>query len=469
MRKWIVMKSLSFKLTFFFTILCLGGVMVFTISSNVMLADVYFNNTITSASIRGIVESEKIYISKALQQNDASFWVSASGEILAEKLENMPLKDAEPNTIKQLSDPEVYIHVTNHEGDVVYTNLDNMPKNIQHIILHKLEPEGHIWVLTPLMNDEGENIGTLTVLFVARFDPGNFTSQLLGEYLNSGFYNLLACAIIALSCSLIANRFVSGPLKRIDAVTEEWCRGNLSMRIKVREKGGDILAEHSRKLNSMADELETLLHLKEQGAMTAERNRVARELHDTVKQNLFALKLQLAAGKGKATLAEALSHIEEAERIAGESQREIMEILTHLSPEPQTKGDFYGRMTALAEDIQRRFNVTLVWQQQDPVDVSPEQEHALVRLAQEAINNAVRHGSASTITMSLIRENDVVRWTISDNGCGLPQKSEAFADGNASGSGLVFMRERATGLPEGRFSIENAIGYGVVIRIQWRA
>lgn len=468
MKKWIEMKSLSFKLTFFFTIISLGVVVFCSVSLTVILAGVYFNDTITPSSVKRIVESENIYIAKALQQNDASFWVKRTSDILAEKLETMPLEDAFPYTIKELSNPKVYIRVTNNEDVVVYTNPGSLPENIQHAFTHKPEPEGHIWVVTPMVNDKGEYIGTVTVLFVAIFDSCKVASHLLNEYLDSWYYNLLACAIIALSCSLVANRFVAGPLKRIDAVTEEWCRGNFAIRIKIKKKGGDILAEHSRKLNSMADELETLLCLKEQSAMAAERNRVARELHDTVKQNLFALKLQLATGKGKATLAEALFHIEEAEKIAGESQHEIMEILTHLSPEAQAKGNFYGRMAVLADDIRRRFNATLVWQQQDPVDVSPEQEHTLVRLAQEAINNAVRHGSASTITMSLVRENNVVRWTITDNGCGLPQKSEVFADGDASGSGLVFMRERTAGLPEGSFSIENAVGYGVVIRIQWR-
>ncbi len=91
----------------------------------------------------------------------------------------------------------------------------------------------------------------------------------------------------------------------------------------------------------------------------------------------------------------------------------------------------------------------------------PEQEHALIRLAQEAMNNAVRHGKATKIVMNLSRKENTVSWSIANNGDSLS------ADANTSGFGLVSMRERVADLPEGKFSIANAKQGGVVVTIQW--
>ncbi|MDL2285458.1 histidine kinase [Desulfovibrio sp. OttesenSCG-928-F07] len=475
-----MIKSLSLKLTIFFTILTLGGVILFTISFRIIFANIYYNRTVTPHTINEVIEHEKTYFTTALQQDDASIWMYVSGDALIKKLKTIPLNGEEllngdePYTIDIIVHPDVYLYVTNSSGNVVYTSPESLPEPIaqtfaqqksEQQIAKNLEQNGHILVSTPLTNVEGEHLGTLTVLFVAEFDSVSFTLASLRGYLDSWYFNLFVCITIALSCSFTANKFVTGPLKRINAATEEWCKGNLSMRINVPVKCDDILAKHSRKLNSVADELEKLMLIKEQSAIEAERNRMASELHDTVKQNLFALNLQLAVIKHKNTTPDITKHITEAEYIVRESQQDVMGILAHLHPAEQEDKTLLCRMEALAEDTGRRYGVKVVWGKKDTKFLSALKNHPLLHMTQEAISNSIRHGKATKITISLFKENNTIFWSVTDNGTGPPPH---WNPQQSSGLGLSFMRMRVQEMPNGQFNISAVPEGGMCIAAEWK-
>lgn len=268
--------------------------------------------------------------------------------------------------------------------------------------------------------------------------------------------------LVGLVYGVIAAWFVTRRFKRENKIISVWQQGNFTPRIAVSRLHDDVRTERNLSLNKMADDLESLFSLREIMVATEERNRVARELHDTVKQNLFALNLQLAAIKHKNNQRETLEHITEAKKITREAQRDLVEIITQLHPPAHNESQFYQRISTLAEDIWQRFKVEIKWAEKESVQVTQKQEHALFRIAQEAVNNAIRHGEATRVVMALFQKDNVNYWTISDNGQGFSVKD------SPTGFGLTSMRERTAELPEGIFSIGSDSGKGVVINVQWR-
>ena len=162
-------------------------------------------------------------------------------------------------------------------------------------------------------------------------------------------------------CGIAANRFVTGRLARMNTITAIWSTGDLAPRIPLNRVGYDVLTEHSRILNGLADEMNSLVALRQRSAVVGERNRVAREVHDTVKQKLFALKLQLSSLKKLDCPAEAITHIDESLGITREAQQDIVNILTQLARMPANEKDFSSRLVALRDQMKRRHGITVIW------------------------------------------------------------------------------------------------------------
>jgi signal transduction histidine kinase len=97
-----------------------------------------------------------------------------------------------------------------------------------------------------------------------------------------------------------------------------------------------------------------------------------------------------------------------------------------------------------------------------PLSLSTQAEHALLRIAQEALSNAARHADATAITLELAEEQEKISFTISDNGAGfLPE-----GDTRQHGLGLHMMEERAQTLG-GLLSIETAPGQGTRLQVRF--
>jgi NarL family two-component system sensor histidine kinase LiaS len=213
----------------------------------------------------------------------------------------------------------------------------------------------------------------------------------------------------------------------------------------------------------MAQDLELFLSLKQNIALSDERNRVARELHDTVKQKLFALGLQLATAKSKPAAMDAASeHILEAETINREAQHDLMEIITQLRPAGTSDTSLYERIGMIADDFKRRFDVSIELNCSDPVQCNAHTEHNVLRVVQEALMNAVRHGKASKIVIASSIGHDAATLTITDNGGGFD------AARKTQGFGITSMRDRTRDLPDGIFEISSAAQEGTCITLSWK-
>ena len=213
---------------------------------------------------------------------------------------------------------------------------------------------------------------------------------------------------------------------------------------------------------TLALQLTRLSAQSRESALIAERNRVARDIHDTLAQGLTGVIVQLEAARGAIAQRKTVrvsDHIERAGELAREGLREARRSVQALRPlaleeKPLT--------TALKDLIERMTTGTAMEAklspQGEPRKLPPELETNLLRIGQEVVTNALRHARATEFNVELVFDSHEVRLNLRDNGNGfdLGKKHEGF--------GLQGIRGRAEDLG-GRFLIETSEGKGTAISI----
>ena len=199
----------------------------------------------------------------------------------------------------------------------------------------------------------------------------------------------------------------------------------------------------------------------EQSAVSAERNRLARDLHDSAKQQAFAVSAQLGAALSlfDEDPNKAKEHLAEADRLADKVRLELTDLIQELHP---IGLDDHGLVPTLHEYVYE-------WEKQNGIHadliveaervLSDEIESALFRIVQGALSNVSRHSQAMNVELKLIYESEYVIMTISDDGNGFETEQRH------QGLGLRSMRERVE-LLNGEFSIVSEIGKGTRITVK---
>ncbi len=198
-------------------------------------------------------------------------------------------------------------------------------------------------------------------------------------------------------------------------------------------------------------------------AVSRERNRIAREIHDTLAQGFAGISVQLEAGKqmlfDSPQLAE--EHLDQANGLARGCLEEVRRYVWNLRHRDEGKGDLAARLSELAGTIASgtsfHFKTTGT-----PRQLSEPAENMLLRIGQEAIVNAVRHGHAGKIEIDLNYEAGQVELHVQDDGCGFDPDEERARDNDHFG--LLGMRERASQLG-GSLRISSSPGHGTNIEV----
>jgi len=203
---------------------------------------------------------------------------------------------------------------------------------------------------------------------------------------------------------------------------------------------GNILqqAEVARDRNQMLlDELkETQQRLREL-AVVDERNRLARDLHDSVKQQVFAISMQLSAARTALSETDkAFTSITEAERLAQQAGAELTTLINALRPPALESKTFIYAIHEHISEWSRQNNIQVEKKIETNIKVDQNTEQALFRVLQEALSNTARHSKADKVVVELNTENDMVILTIQDNGIGFDTNEVT------KGIGLDSMQER---------------------------
>jgi signal transduction histidine kinase/ligand-binding sensor domain-containing protein len=197
----------------------------------------------------------------------------------------------------------------------------------------------------------------------------------------------------------------------------------------------------------------------------AERARVSREIHDTLLQSLAAIgvELETIATQLEPSQDPAREGLRRLRRQVGHCLREARESILELrnnSMKPRALVDVLRELaehTTKSKGIRTEFSVT-----GRPRACSGDADVQLLRIAQEAVANAVKHGRATQIHITLHFEKDGVRLTIADNGCGFVPEERDPAPASGEHLGLLTMRERAARL-RGRLALVSNPGAGTTI------
>jgi signal transduction histidine kinase len=197
-------------------------------------------------------------------------------------------------------------------------------------------------------------------------------------------------------------------------------------------------------------------------SIVEERQRIARELHDAVTQKLFSLRLTADAAATLAARdpARAAAELGTVRRLAAEVADELRAIVVGLGP-VDLSGD--GLDVALRKQVELldRVHGAAVRFAGGPVPrLAAAAEGAAYRIAQEALHNALRHGTPSTVDVRLDANAGVVSMEVADDGRGF----DPGPAGSSDRLGLASMRDRARAAG-GRLEVRSAPGAGTVVRL----
>jgi ligand-binding sensor domain-containing protein/signal transduction histidine kinase len=195
-------------------------------------------------------------------------------------------------------------------------------------------------------------------------------------------------------------------------------------------------------------------------AVIEERNRVARDLHDSAKQKAFAALAQLGAVSGilKTDPSHAWSHLGEAENLVYEVIQELTFLIQEMYPMALKEKGLATTLREYVFEWENRNGVMINLVIQNARRMPLEMEQAMYRMIQESLANVARHSQADKVDVSLIYNPDNIELTVEDNGLG-------FNSNNRSGGmGLRIIKERAETIG-GHAYVESAPGLGTKIMI----
>jgi signal transduction histidine kinase/streptogramin lyase len=201
-------------------------------------------------------------------------------------------------------------------------------------------------------------------------------------------------------------------------------------------------------------------------AVLGERNRIAREIHDTLAQGFVAVSLQLELLARK--LADSPDSVRnlvlQTRSLVQSSLEEARRSIWELRSQGSDVADFRSRLSSAATDIAKRAGLNVQFSVLGTYRALPEKiESELLKIGQEAVTNVVRHADAKQVKIDLAYEEKKVRMTITDDGRGF--EGAVNASGPEGHFGLRGMRERATHIGA-QFAVKSRPGEGTRIDVE---
>jgi len=213
---------------------------------------------------------------------------------------------------------------------------------------------------------------------------------------------------------------------------------------------------------SLAIENARLSKKVEESAIIEERNRMARELHDSVTQSLYSVTLFAEAAKRMADRGQiepVLDHLENVEKMSQQALKEMRLLIYQLKGNEGEGNKFESKIKKRIETVERRSGVDATLNVQGESNLPDPVLNEMFLITQEALNNAQKHAEASRVEIELSYGDENIL-EIRDNGIGFDLENA----GDSGGMGLGNMQERASKIG-GDLSIETAPGEGTNITL----
>src|SRR5258706_8359123 len=324
------------------------------------------------------------------------------------------------------------------------------------------DADGTLLAIAPIVGQDGNIQGAL-IMKTLKPDIFQLVSDFLYLILITGSVVTIIAAISGSIFGYLTARGLTRRLKRLSVAAGMWGRGDFSA--LTHDASQDELGQTSRQLNRMAEQLQNLLQARQKLATLEERNRLARDLHDSVKQQVFAISMQIGATKVllKRDANAAEVRLNEAEKLVRQAQQELTSLIRELRPVALDGKGLIAALRELVTDWTKQSNIVATLRvdgvegtqgaQTLPLTV----EEALFRVAQEALSNVARHSNATLAQVTLPMTDDAVTLSVTDNGHGFEAAQHGLL-----GLALLSMQERMKALG-GDVQVESTPGKGTRI------
>lgn len=275
-------------------------------------------------------------------------------------------------------------------------------------------------------------------------------------------------AILILIIITLFSRMLTRPIVNLMKATNEIGSGKFNTRVlpESSDEIGKLTLAFNRMARQLQQNADALKKEKQQRIRSVldgqeiERQRLSRELHDGLGQSLIAIKLRLESldldSDPKAR--EMVNNLRQSFNMIID---EVRRISNNLMPAALHEFGLENALRNHCDELSTQTNINLQFSSSGiPVEMNRKTKTYLYRIAQEALNNVVKHAKASQVKISLLKEAGSVQLVIEDNGRGIDQEKECKGKGN----GLYNMRERVN-LLKGTMEVISAAEKGTTISI----
>ena len=217
----------------------------------------------------------------------------------------------------------------------------------------------------------------------------------------------------------------------------------------------------AQRLNDMAQQLRHLLKTRRELIVVEERNRLARDLHDSAKQIAFAAAAQMNAARSslKHDPHAAEAYIEEAERLTKELRQELANLIQQLRPTLLADKGLASAVREYAGEWSQQNGILVEVRLEEERTLRPDIEQSIFRIVQEALANVARHSEASKVEIRFVYTTGEFTCSVADNGVGFdPGKKH-------TGYGLRSMEERANAMGAS-LTVTSVLGKGTSVALE---
>ncbi|MBV9278502.1 MAG: sensor histidine kinase [Chloroflexi bacterium] len=311
---------------------------------------------------------------------------------------------------------------------------------------------GHGFVAAAVPGADKQPVGVLVAIFPGRV-PAAPQQSALGAFFAAWTETwprewiplVFATLVLGTAIGLLLSHRLVRRMRSMAAIVRTWSRGDLAPSIDAR--GGGELGRLGADLDQMAEQLRNLLRARAEIARREERRRLQRDLHDGIKQELFATAMHLAAARAllhdgdTRAVPGVADSLEKAQGSARRAQQEVRALLDGLPPQPLARGDFCGALAEIARQFEEQTGIAVALSAPPELHLAAGTGEAMTRVIQEALTNIRRHAEATRVAIRLTAGDGLFRVRVEDNGHGFPVASHS-----RRGLGLTFMRERVESL-----------------------
>lgn len=311
-------------------------------------------------------------------------------------------------------------------------------------------PDGRTAVASPLFDYAYRLVGVaLAVYSVSNVEQAavstensqaNAVSRALTQLVPGAILFVLGSSALGTLVGVFFSRSLTRRLRNIARAAHDWSTGEFH--VTVQDRFEDEIGQLAHDLNDMAGQLQQLVTARQELAVVEERHRLARDLHDSIKQQLFVMTMLVGTARAQAgDQPQVVQSLDEAEQIATQTHQELTALIRALRPTALAGKSFGVALCNLIRTWSRSTGIDALIRVSDAMVVPSDMEQTLFRVAQEALANVARHSGATAITVEAGTEPTTIHLEIADNGRGFIVDAAM-----GKGLGLASMRERVAAL-----------------------